>query len=158
VANDVDLASLDLGHLGQFVGQRVNELLLEKLAAEGYGDLRTSHGYVVQHLIGGPRTITELAGLLGVSQQAASKTVGEMLEFGYLEACVAADRRARVVSLSERGRASLALARRFRARLEQKLVAKHGAQIAQARATLARVLEDLGGAPAVRARQVKEPR
>jgi DNA-binding MarR family transcriptional regulator len=155
---DLDLATLDLGYLAQFVGQRINELQLEKLAAGGYGDLRVSHGYVVQHLIGGPRTITELAGLLGVTQQAASKTVAELAELGYVDSAPGEDKRARAITLSPRARAALAVARRFRAGLERRLVARHGAALARAKVLLTTVLEDLGGAPAVRARRIREPR
>jgi DNA-binding MarR family transcriptional regulator len=158
MADDVDLAGLDLGYLAQFVGQRINDLVLEKLALEGFGDLRLSHGYVIQHLLGGPRTITDLAARLGVSQQAASKTVAELVGLGYLEAGPARDRRARAISLSERGRASVAVARRFRGRLEQRLLGKHGAALGKAREVLAKVLEELGGAQAVRSRSVREPR
>jgi DNA-binding MarR family transcriptional regulator len=158
MADDVDLVSLDLGYLAQFVGQRINDLVLEKLAAEGYGDLRVSHGYVIQHLLDGPRSITDLAARLGVSQQAASKTVAELVALGYLDAEPARDRRARSISLSERGRASVAVARKVRARLEQRLAGKHGAALGRARELLAKVLEELGGAEAVRSRSVREPR
>jgi len=149
---------LDLGYLGQFVGMRFNDLVLEKARAEGYGDLRYSHGYVVQHLIEGPKKVTELADLLGVSQQAASKSVAELVELGYLTSTVSADRRAREVALSERGRTALARARKTRAKIEQKLLAKHGAELVRAKALLAAVLEELGGAEVVRARRVREPR
>jgi DNA-binding MarR family transcriptional regulator len=158
MADAVDLQALDLGYLALFVGQRINELVLDKLADDGFGDLRVSHGYVVQHLIGGPRTITELAGLLGVTQQAASKVVAELIELGYIESAVTGDRRARAISLSERGHASVAHTRKTRAKLQHKLVAKHGAAIDRTREVLAQVLDDLGGAPSVRARRVREPR
>jgi DNA-binding transcriptional ArsR family regulator len=156
--SDVDLAALDLGYLALFVGMRVNEVLLGKLHAAGYADARHAHGYVFQHLIGGPRTITELARLLDVSQQAASKSVAELLELGYLVSEPSRDRRARRISLSARAHACIALSRRVRARLEHKLVARHGVAIARTRAVLASVLIELGGAPAVRARQVSAPR
>jgi DNA-binding MarR family transcriptional regulator len=158
MSDGIDLAPLDLGHLAQFVGARVNELLLERLAAEGFGDLRTSHGYVFQHLIDGPRTISELARLLGVSQQAASKSVAELVTLGYLESAPDADKRARAIRLSARARASIAVSRLFRAKLEKKLTKKHGAALDEARALLASVLEELGGGATVRARAVREPR
>lgn len=158
MSGELDIASLDLGYLAQFVGQRINQLVLEKLAAEGYGDLRMSHGYVFQHLLAGPRTITDLAARLGVSQQAASKVVAELLELGYVNAAPAPDRRARAISLSERGRASVALVRKARARLEQRLSAKHGVAFSRSRGLLAEVLEGLGGAAEVRTRSVRELR
>ena len=158
MSDDIDLHSLDLGYLAQFVGQRINDRVLERLDAEGLGDLRISHGYVFQHLLEGPRTITDLAARLGVSQQAASKTVAELIALGYLASAPAPDRRARSIALSKRGRTAVSVARKARARLEQRLSAKHGAALAQARELLATVLEDLGGASAVRTRSVREPR
>lgn len=159
MASTVDLASLDLGYLGQFVGQRINELVLEKLADEGFGDLRTSHGYVVQHLIGGSRTITALAELLGVTQQAASKTIAELLDLGYVESVASGDdKRARTISLSQRGHDAIATTRRLRSRIEARIVAKHGTAVKRTRVLLAQILAELGGTPAVRARRVKEPR
>jgi DNA-binding MarR family transcriptional regulator len=155
----LDPATLDLGYLGQFVGQRITEIVLEKLAEEGYGDLRVSHGYVVQHLIGGPRTITQLARLLGVTQQAASKTTAELLELGYIDSTPASDdRRARTIALSQRGHDALAMTRKLRAKIAAKIDAKHGKAALQARRLLAKVLADLGGTPAVRGRRIKEPR
>lgn len=152
----MDLADLDLGYLAQFVGARINELVLAKAEEDGYGDLRQSHGYVVQHLIEGPKQVTQLAQLLGVSQQAASKVVGELVELGYLAMTVAGDRRARVVSLSAKGKAAVAATRKTRARIEAKL-AHHGGELARAKKLLAAVLEELGGGDAVRGRRVREP-
>ena len=156
--SDVDLGRLDLGYLAQFVGQRINDLVLARLSRGGYGDLRVSHGYVFQHLLDGSRTITELAAQLGVSQQAASKAVAELVALGYLSVAPAPDRRARAVALTDRARASVALARKARARIEQRLAARHGAALLEARELLALVLDELGGAAAVRARAVREPR
>jgi DNA-binding MarR family transcriptional regulator len=153
----MDLADLDLGYLAQFVGARINELVLDKARADGHGDLRQSHGYVVQHLVEGPKQITRLAQLLGVSQQAASKSVGELVALGYLTSTVSGDRRAREVALSAKGKAAVAQTRKTRARIESKLLAHHGHELARAKRLLAAVLEELGGADAVRARRVREP-
>jgi DNA-binding MarR family transcriptional regulator len=158
MSSDVDLASLDLGHLALFVGQRVNDLVLAKLSAEGYGDLRVSHGYVFQHLLHGPQTISALAARLGVSQQAASKVVAELVELGYVSATPAPDRRARSIGLTARARASVAVARKARARIEKRLGTRHGVALSRARDLLALVLDELGGGAALRARQVREPR
>jgi DNA-binding MarR family transcriptional regulator len=52
--------------------------VLARLAELGFGDTRMSHGYVVQGLLAGDRTVTDLAERLGISVQAVSKTVREM--------------------------------------------------------------------------------
>jgi DNA-binding MarR family transcriptional regulator len=92
-----------------------------------------------------------------VSQQAASKSVGELVALGYLTSTVSGDRRAREVALSAKGKAAVAQTRKTRARIESKLLAHHGHELARAKRLLAAVLEELGGADAVRARRVREP-
>src|SRR5262245_13866240 len=76
---------LDLAHLAFFLGLRVNELVLERGRKAGYRGLRESHGFVIQHLIDGDRSITELGRRMEVSQQAASKAVAELVTLGYVE-------------------------------------------------------------------------
>ncbi len=154
---DVDLAQLDLGYLALFVGQRVNELVAEELRARGFVGLRTSYGYVFQHLLGGPRSVTELSRLLGVSQQAASKSVAELAALGYIQGSATTDARVRSVELSARGYAAIRAARAFRRKLTQRIARRHGANATRARRLLALVLVELGGADAVRARRVRSP-
>jgi DNA-binding MarR family transcriptional regulator len=156
----VDPASLDLGYLALFVGHAVNEAVLASLAARGHGDLRTSHGFVFQHLVAGARTIGELAERLAVSQQAASKAVAELERLGYVERTAdAGDARVRRIALSARGRAAIGAGRKARAALERRLEARCGAAaVAAARRTLAAALTELGGAEAVRGRRVIAPR
>ena len=155
----VKLEELDLGYLALFVGMRVNEQVLEGLHAAGFEGVRHSHGYVIQHLLGGPRSIGELAGLLEVTQQAASKTVAELSELGLLEPVSSEDARVRRVRLSARGQAVVDTGRTLRAGLQQRFERSFGKQAVQdARTLLARVLTSLGGAEAVQSRKVRLPR
>ena len=155
----VRLESLDLGYLALFVGQRVNEQVLEDIHAAGFTGLRHAHGYVFQHLLGGPRSISELAGLLEVTQQAASKTVAELESLGYVEKTESGDARVRRVALSARGQAAVEKTRAVRAGLQKRFERQHGARaVEEARKLLAAVLTSLGGAEAVRARRVRAPR
>jgi DNA-binding MarR family transcriptional regulator len=159
-APTVDPAGLDLGYLALFVGHAVNAAVQDALAGRGHGDLRTSHGFVFQHLVAGARTIGELAERMAVTQQAASKTVAELEGLGYVERTAdAGDARVRRIALSARGRAAIAAGRKARAALERRLEARCGAAaIAAARRTLVAALDELGGADAVRARRVVAPR
>lgn len=159
-APTIDFGDLDLGHLALFVGHAVNTEVERALADKGYGDLRASHGYLVQHLVAGPRPIGDLAQRMGVTQQAVSKAVAELESLGYLErAADDDDKRVTRVGLAPRGREVVAVARRTRVALEKRLVKSQGeAAVAAARATLASVLELLGGADAVRERRVRQPR
>lgn len=154
----VRLESLDLGYLALFVGQRVNEQVLEDIHAAGFTGLRHAHGYVFQHLLGGPRSISELAGLLEVTQQAASKTVAELEGLGYVEKTESDDARVRRVALSARGWAAVEKTRAVRAGLQKRFERQYGARaVEEARKLLAEVLTSLGGAEAVRTRRVRAP-
>ncbi|WNG34962.1 winged helix DNA-binding protein [Archangium violaceum] len=151
--------SLDLGHLALFVGMRVNDVVLEEIHAAGFTGLRYAHGFVFQHLLGGPRSISELAGLLEVTQQAASKTVAELEKLGYVEETRSDDARVRRVRLSARGQAAVDKSRAVRAGLEERLRRSHGSRaLEETRKLLADVLDSLGGTEAVRARKVRLPR
>ncbi|MCB1271576.1 MAG: MarR family transcriptional regulator [Microthrixaceae bacterium] len=94
----------------------MDEQVLEEVRRSTRGKVRHSDGYVFQHLTDGPRRVTELAELLGVSQQAASKQVADMAERGLLERHAdPLDRRARAVVLSPDGREAVRAARSARA-------------------------------------------
>jgi DNA-binding MarR family transcriptional regulator len=156
------LSTLGLGYLGLFLGQRMNDLVLAKCKHKGYPEMRVSHGYVIQHLVetNGPvvRTGTELARRMGVTQQAASKTIAELVHLGVVEARPSADRRAKEVRLSARGWKGVVAARAIRARIEAKL-AEHvgGGRYLAAQETLRACLEHLGGVAPVRGRRIRAP-
>lgn len=155
----VKLEELDLGYLALFVGMWVNERVLEEIHAAGFTGLRHAHGYVFQHLLGGPRSISELAALLEVTQQAASKTVAELEQLGFVEPAASEDARVRRVRLSERGQAAVEKSRALRAELQERFERSHGKKaVASARKLLAQVLASLGGAEAVRSRRIRFPR
>jgi DNA-binding MarR family transcriptional regulator len=155
----VDPAQLDLAYVAFFLGLRVNEVVAERLTDAGFAGVRQSHGYVVQHLIEQDRTITGLAGRMGVTQQAASKTVAEMVRLGILEFAASPDRRAKFVRLSARGRESVHLARRIRRRLDGRLLRKLGPdRYAAAKSTLLEALDALGPLDWIVSRRVPAPR
>jgi DNA-binding MarR family transcriptional regulator len=155
----VDPARLDIAYLGFFLGLRVNELVLEKGAAAGFRGMRESHGYVVQHLIESERSITELARRMNVTQQAASKSIAELVRYGVVESREATDRRARRIRLSKRGWAAVRVSRRARHSIEARLQRTVGRRsYDDAKATLIACLDALGGMSRVRARRVRSPR
>lgn len=154
----IDLSQLDLGYLALFLGQRVNELVVQRLVRAGFQNVRASHGYVVQHLIEKERSITELAQRMGVTQQAASKTVSEMVRLGILAAKPVRDRRAKGICISKRGWESVRLSRRARAQIDRRLVKTVGAEeYRRTKACLTQCLETLGGVRSIQSRRVKEP-
>jgi len=122
----IDLEQLPLSHLAHFVGVFANRQVLVEMKRKGYGDLRESHGYLVQHLLRGPHSVGELSKLLGISQQAVSKTALELTRAGYLESEPGDDARVKWLRLSARGHASVKAARRIRDQVEQRLAARLG--------------------------------
>lgn len=109
----------DVASLVSAVAEAVDAAVLQALEGSG---LRRAHGYVVQRLLVAPSTASEIAAELGVSQQAVSKLVAEMLELGHVEpARDDADRRRRPVRLSAAGRQAVGAARAARAGVEARL-------------------------------------
>lgn len=154
----VDPAHLDVAQLAFLVGVGANATGLAALHRAGFDGLRVSHGFVFQHLLGGPQSITELAALQQVSQQAASKVVAELTGLGYVERAAGGDARTHRVGLSARGMAAVKAARRQRATQQRALVRLAGGpQVEAARALLVALLEMLGGTGAVRQRRVLDP-
>ncbi|MFJ2030254.1 MarR family winged helix-turn-helix transcriptional regulator [Streptosporangium sp. NPDC087985] len=92
-----------------FMGFRVliDELHTE-LVRQGHPDLRPMHGFVFQAIGTDGTTATELGRRLGVSKQAAGKTIDSLEQLGYVErGSDPRDARRKVVRLTERGVDSL---------------------------------------------------
>ena len=148
------------GSVLSILGTTVDTLVLDALAAAGLHGLRHGHGYVVQRLLLGPATATEMARALGVSQQAVSKVVVELTRLGYVQARPdSADRRRRAVELTARGLQAVDVSRRARAAFADELAAAVGsAKLRLAGEVLAVALELAGRADTVRRRAVPPPR
>jgi DNA-binding MarR family transcriptional regulator len=156
------LVTLGLGYLGQFLSQRVNELVLAHGRRKGFAQMRTSYGYVIQHLVERDHTVSrtgsELARRMGVSQQAASKAIAELVRLGVVEVTACEDRRAKQVSLSARGWDAVQMGRRYRASVEERLRRHVGHQrYAEAQKTLRDCLGLLGGVDRIRSRRIRQP-
>ncbi|MEU2750834.1 MarR family transcriptional regulator [Streptomyces collinus] len=80
--------------------QRINEGVL----ARGFEGVRPAHGFAFTRLAPDGATVTDLAVHLGVTKQAASQLVDELVRKGYAERRPhPEDARARLVVLTERG-------------------------------------------------------
>src|SRR5512147_3181994 len=74
------------------------------VVARGFTDLRPAHGFAFARLAPGGATVTELAAHLGVTKQAASQLVDEVVRKGYAERRPhPQDARARLIVLTARG-------------------------------------------------------
>jgi DNA-binding MarR family transcriptional regulator len=156
---ELELRDIDIATLAWIAGSSANERLLATIRRSGHPRLRNSHGYVFQHLLAGTPTVGELAELLGVTQQAASKSVVELEGLGYVERRPdPLDGRIRRLSLTARGRRAVRAARAARADLERELVATVGSRaMAATRRTLAALIDLVGARDAVAGRRVQAP-
>ena len=112
--------------------------VVRRMAVAGFSDVRPAHGYVFQHLVEGPKRITELARLLGMTAQGASKLVIELEQLGYVSRRAdPTDQRNRFVALTDRGRAAIEAGRTARAAITADLRGVLGAPAAD------RLIEDL---------------
>jgi DNA-binding MarR family transcriptional regulator len=119
--SDGDLAILVVG-----AARVVADRLGDAVARAGIDDMRAPYGYVIRALADGDRTLTELAGLLGVSKQAAIKVVDEMEARGFLTRTTSrGDRRVKLLQLTTKGRkvrrAALAASRKMERELRAEL-------------------------------------
>jgi len=80
-----------------------------QLAIEGHPDVRAAYGFAMQAIGADGATATDLGRRLGISKQAAGKTVDRLVELGYAERSAdPADGRRKLVRLTPRGIDSLA--------------------------------------------------
>ena len=74
--------------------------------ARGFVGLRPAHGFAFVRIAGEGATIVEIGEHLGVTKQAASQLVDELLRRGYVTSSRhPRDARAKLITLTERGRA-----------------------------------------------------
>ncbi|WP_328398128.1 MarR family winged helix-turn-helix transcriptional regulator [Nocardia sp. NBC_00416] len=83
--------------------------LHDELARQGHPDARPAHGFAMQAIGPDGATASDIGRRLGISKQAAGKTVDRLVALGYAErAADAADARRRLVRLTAHGHEMLA--------------------------------------------------
>lgn len=133
------MTDLDLPTLLSLLGGAVDERVRARLRGAGHATLRTPHGYLIQRLLDAPRTASELAEELHVTQQAVSKLAAELEDAGYVSRIPdPADARRRPLRLTARALDAVEEARRARGDLAMSFI--EGLDPVDADATL-RVLE-----------------
>jgi DNA-binding MarR family transcriptional regulator len=115
--------------------------LHEQLAAAGHPEARPLHGFALQALGAEGVTLSELGRRLGVSKQAAAKTVATLDEIGYTERVAhPLDQRAVLIRRSASGEQMLALSARIFGRIRAELAQQVGeARLSELEATLAAI-------------------
>jgi DNA-binding MarR family transcriptional regulator len=151
--------SIDVASLAMLAGGAIERHVLTQLRGHGHPRIKTSHGFVFQHLIDGTPTVGELATKLRITQQGASKVIVELEALGYVTRNQqVGDARVRRVELTDAGRAVIALSRQVRAELDLALERVLGADGLQLfRTNLVGLLAAVGGLDVVRARAVPLP-
>ncbi len=79
------------------------DALHTELAAQGHPGVRPAYGFAMQAIGLDGATASELGRLLGISKQAAGKTVDRLEQLGYAERAADANRPAKLVRLTPRG-------------------------------------------------------
>ncbi len=133
----------DLGILVLLAYQGFVRQLHDDMATHGFDDLGRSDGVVFRMLSRQARTVTELAERLEISKQGAAQIIDDMQERGYVVRTPdPSDARAKLVALSERGWAALAVARRFHRTYERRLTRAHGRESIELLRTVLQTMAD----------------
>lgn len=93
----------------------------ERLAAEGFDDLRPAFGYVLNAARTSALSASDIGALLGITKQGAAKLLAEMEAAGYIvRRNSETDARVRAVELTDRGHRALGAAERAQDAIEQR--------------------------------------
>jgi DNA-binding MarR family transcriptional regulator len=108
------------------------------LIEAGYGDIRPTHGCVFRFVQDDGMRLTELATLAGMTKQSIGEIVDDLALRGYVERIPdPADRRAKLIRLTEKGEKAQAIGLELFANLEQRLAERYGPdRVADLRALL----------------------
>lgn len=128
----------------------VTEAVHEGLAAQGFADVRPTHGYAFSLIaVRGGATGVELAAHLGITKQSAKVLIDQLETSGYVtRERTPRDRRARVVRLTARAWACIETGTRLWAQAEADLGAAVGSDaLAATRHTLEQLAAGTAPAP-----------
>lgn len=127
---------------------RMLDELHARLAGAGFDDIRPTHGCVFRFVDRDGIRLTDLAELAGMTKQACGEILDDAQRLGYVERIAdPADRRAKLVILTDRGRAAQAAGREIFAAIEAEWAERYGAsEVASMRALLEEIERD-GHAP-----------
>lgn len=101
----------------------------EELTKSGYEDLRPTHGCVFRFVREDGMRLTELATHAGITKQSAGELVDDLVGLGYVERIAdPADKRAKLICLTERGEEAQRVGFNLFTRIEQRWAEHFGAQ------------------------------
>ena len=123
--------------------RHVAAALQEHLVAAGFHDHRLVHHTVMAHVTHEGIRLTDLAARAGVTKQAMSELVTDLVKLGYLQTKPdPADGRAKLITFADRGRRAVEAAMKVFATIDKLLEAKLSPQgLRRLRRSLVEVLE-----------------
>ncbi len=117
-----------------------------ELDAAGYGDVRPTHGCVFRFVREDGMRPTELASLAGMTKQSIGEIVDDLAARGYVQRVPdPADRRAKLICLTEKGEEAQRVGFRLFAELERRWADRYGADRI---AAMRELLEEIAAAEA----------
>ncbi len=124
----------------------IGELTARMLAA-GFSDVRGAHGCVFGNIDPNGMRLTELADRAAMTKQAVGEAVSDLEGLGYAERVAdPSDGRAKIIRLTDRGRAAQAAGFAVIADIEQEWVQRFGAsRVADMRALLLGIIASKAG-------------
>jgi DNA-binding MarR family transcriptional regulator len=151
MAEGAGVPAARVGMLARRLVRALTERTRGELAAAGFTDLRPVHNVVFALLLGGGRRITDMAAATGVTKQAVTLMVDHLEAGGYVaRAADPEDRRAKLVVLTDRGRAAAAASEAIVERIDAEFAARLGAaRLDELKAGLWELVASLDRPPAV---------
>jgi DNA-binding MarR family transcriptional regulator len=120
--------------------------LHDRLALKGYADIRPGHGCVFGNIDPDGSRLTDIATRAGYTKQAVGEVVSDLEKLGYAERVPdPADRRAKIIRLTEKGREAQATGFRTIQEIEDEWAERYGEERIEA---LRELLEEIAGDPA----------
>jgi DNA-binding MarR family transcriptional regulator len=158
MSNDLDLSLRpQLIRLLDVAFDAFSEELYQRVAETPYGDVRPGHGCVFGNIDPDGTRLTDLAERAGMTKQSVGEVTSDLERRGYLERVPdPSDGRAKIIRLTERGRAAQAVGRELIDDLEREWAERYGAdRLAALREALEAIHGDkLGAAEVWRGRRV----
>jgi DNA-binding MarR family transcriptional regulator len=97
--------TIPLPGLLEIAGEAMLAEFRDELVRHGYEDIRPTHGCVFRFIREDGMRLTELASYAGITKQSAGEMVDDLVGLGYVERIAdPADKRAKLICLTERGR------------------------------------------------------
>lgn len=126
---DTPLHQLPLPGLLEMASEALFVDFRKDLVEAGYGDIRPTHGCVFRFVHEDGMRLTELASLAGMTKQSIGEIVDDLAARGYVERIPdPADRRAKLIRLTDSGEKAQGVGLELFTELEQRLADRYGAE------------------------------